>query len=588
MKKLHHLFLFIGILFSCQNEDDPDIIINIPKKEYTVESTGGIVDIILQSSMEPSIDIEKKEWLHSVNTRSEQFNIKSFICDPNPLTQERTSKIIFTIPGSEIIQTILITQKASVSSEPCITSFVFEADKNPQLLISDIVATINKDGTISAHVPYVLPHKQLIPTIKLDNEKTWVKVPENMEGLNFSSPLNITIENTEGKTKEYKVLVYAFTGLPVMYINTENDTEITSKEEYVNAHLRIVEDIYTRSGEIFESDVTIKGRGNSTWSLPKKPYALKFDKKTSLLGEPKDKSWVLLANYTDKTNLRNEASFFMGRISNLEWTPRTHFVELFMNEVYCGTYQLCEKIKIADSRVNITDDGYLMEIDQPDRIGPEDISFKTKNLTFCVKDPDIEKNGERHKWISDYVNKAEEALLGSNFLDETEGYANYFDKVSFVDWYLINEITKNNDACFFSSCYLNITPGGKLKMGPLWDYDIALGNVNYNDNQSYEGFWIKKKVTWFSRMFEDPSFVALVKERFAYFKSKENDMLTNINENATYLKFSVIENNAKWNTLYEQTWPNYAVWGSYNNEVQYLKQWLSKRLAWLESAFSEL
>ncbi|MCS2404190.1 CotH kinase family protein [Bacteroides salyersiae] len=85
-------------------------------------------------------------------------------------------------------------------------------------------------------------------------------------------------------------------------------------------------------------------------------------------------------------------------------------------------------------------------------------------MTFCVKDPDIEKNGERHKWISDYVNKAEEALLGSNFLDETEGYANYFDKVSFVDWYLINEITKNNDACFFSSCYLNITPGGKLKM----------------------------------------------------------------------------------------------------------------------------
>ena len=109
MKKLHLLFLFIGI--SCQNEDDPDIIINIPKKEYTVESTGGIVDIILQSSMEPSIDIEKKEWLHSVNTRSEQFNIKSFICDPNPLSQERTSKIIFTIPGSEIIQTILITQK---------------------------------------------------------------------------------------------------------------------------------------------------------------------------------------------------------------------------------------------------------------------------------------------------------------------------------------------------------------------------------------------------------------------------------------------------------------------------------------------
>lgn len=89
-------------------------------------------------------------------------------------------------------------------------------------------------------------------------------------------------------------------------------------------------------------------------------------------------------------------------------------------------------------------------------------------------------------------------------------------------------------------------------------------------------------------MFEDPTFVALVKERFAYFKSKKNDIMTDINENASYLKYSVVENNAKWNTLYQYTWPNFAIWGSYDNEVQYLKQWLDGRFEWLDKAFSAL
>ncbi|WP_455585233.1 CotH kinase family protein [Bacteroides sp.] len=589
MKSIYFLLFIIGVLFSCQKEDEPDITFNIPKKDYSVESIGGTIDIFFQTDATFNVEIEQKEWLHSVSTRTLQLNMLSLACDPNPTSAQRTSKVIFTIPNSDITQTVVITQKAADSIEPRIVSFVFEAAKNPQLLIEDIAATINEDGTISAQIPYIIPDKNLVPTIKLaDEQTTWIKTPETTDNINFSSPVKITIENTEGNTKEYEVSVYAFTGLPVVYIHTENDAEISSKEEYVNAHIRIVEDIHTRSGDIFESDVTIKGRGNSTWSLPKKPYALKFSKKTSLLGEPKDKSWVLLANYTDKTNLRNETSFYLGRISNLEWTPRTHFVELFINEVYYGTYQLCEKIKIAESRVNVTDDGYLLEIDQPDRIDPEDASFKTSLIAICVKDPDIEINGERHKWISNYVNTAEKVLLGDNFLDENEGYAKYFDKTSFADWYLINEITKNNDGCFFSSCYMNIVPGGKLKMGPLWDFDIALGNVNYNNNQSYEGFWIKEKVTWFSRMFKDPSFLALVKERLAYFKSRKNDILLDINENATYLKYSVIENNAKWGTLYQQTWPNYAVWGSYSNEVQYLKQWLDNRFDWLEKAFSEL
>ena len=104
---------------------------------------------------------------------------------------------------------------------------------------------------------------------------------------------------------------------------------------------------------VFESEMKIKGRGNSTWGLPKKPYKIKFDSKKSLMGFPADKEWVLLANYTDKTQLRNELAFFMGRISSFEYTPRTAFVEVIINGVYNGTYQLTEQLKISKNGLEI-------------------------------------------------------------------------------------------------------------------------------------------------------------------------------------------------------------------------------------------
>jgi hypothetical protein len=313
---------------------------------------------------------------------------------------------------------------------------------------------------------------------------------------------------------------------------------------------------------------------------------MKFDKKTSLLGEPKDKEWVLLANYTDKTSLRNETALFMGRLSLLEWTPRTHFVEVFLNDIYDGTYQLCEQIKIAEDRVNVTDDGYLLEVDQLSKLEAGDVYFQTSRLLFNIKEPDTEKDSERYNWIKNYVTNVEDMLYAENF-DPATGYVQYVDISSFVDWYLISEITKNNDAIMWSSCYLNIAPNGKLKMGPLWDFDIALGNVNYNKNEEPTGFYIAG-APWFVQLLKDPVFVAQVKTRFAYFKSRKNEILSNINSGAEYLKYSVIENNSRWQTLYEYTWPNYAIWGAYNNEVQYMKNWLDTRFDWLEQAFNAM
>ncbi|MBR2359022.1 MAG: CotH kinase family protein [Bacteroidaceae bacterium] len=469
-------------------------------------------------------------------------------------------------------------------------NFRFLAKNNPEVLISDIECTIIGDSIIECLIPYIVENKILIPSFEVSEGKITINdndVVSDETKIDCAKPLIIRLEGEE-KTFFFILRVKSFTGLPVVYIDTENAVDITSKDDYVNGFIRIVEDIETRaSGDIFESAIKIKGRGNSTWGMPKKPYKIKFDEKTSLFEEPADKEWVLLANYTDKTSLRNEIAFEMGRISNLDYTCRTHYVEVILNGIYNGTYQLGEQLKIAKHRVNVGDDGYLLEIDA--RVTAEDVAFKVAHISqpVNIKEPDMEMESEAYNYVVQYLQKADSALFSENFMDATNGYARYLDVESFVEWYLINEIAKNNDACFFTSCYMNLVRDGKLKMGPLWDFDIAFGNVNYNGCEKPEGFWIKP-VAWYARLFQDPNFVQKVKERFAYFYNKRKDIYTKINTNAEYLRYSIIENNNKWKTLYVYTWPNNTIWGSYENEVQSVKIWLEKRFQWLNEQFAAM
>lgn len=474
--------------------------------------------------------------------------------------------------------------------EPQLLSISFLSKDNSMQLVEDVKGEIIGDSIVECWIKNIVNDKLLIPHFEYTGESVTidnVSAKSDETQIDFKTPIKLTVSN-QGKTKDYTVYVHSFTGLPVLWIETEGRAEITSKDDYLNAHLKLVEDVRTRSaGGVTEADVKIKGRGNSTWGMPKKPYALKFDEKTSLLDEPEDKSWVLLANYADKTSLRNQTAFYMGNISNLDYTPRFHYVDLMLNGRYNGTYQLGDKLKISKNRVNVGDDGFLMEIDA--KAGADEITFKTNHLgqPVNIKDPDVEVNDENYNYIKDYVITAERALFSDDFKDMDKGWQKYMDMDSFVDWYLINEIAKNNDACLFTSCYMNLKRGDKLKMGPLWDFDIAFGNVNYNGTYLTDGFWIKN-TTWYSRLFEDPAFVAKVKERFDYFYNRKNDIMNEINANAQYLRYSAQENNNKWHTLYTYTWPNYDIWGCYQNEVQSMKEWLNARFEWLKTEFDKM
>ena len=474
---------------------------------------------------------------------------------------------------------------------PHLSCFSFLAEDNPAVIISDINGEIIGDSIVICWIRYIVENKELIPNIKYDGDTLYINgdivSKESRRTIDFSKPTQILIK-TKNEEKRYTIYLYAFTGLPVVWIETENRQEIVSKEDYVKASFRLVEDVVTRSaGDIIEDSVLIKGRGNSSWQMPKRAYRLKFDRKVSLIDEPSDKSWVLIPNYSDKTSLRNALGFYMGRQSMIEYTPRFHFVELMLNGRYHGLYQLCEKIKASENRVNVGKEGYVMEIDFRADSENDSRFFRVPHIenAINIKEPDVEYGDVSFNLIQSYINEVDSVLFCDNFKDSISGWQKYLDVNSFVDWYLINEISNNTDARQTSSIYLNYSIGGKLKMGPLWDFDIAFGNCSYR--YSHEGFWIREG-QWYSRLFEDPFFVEKVKERFDFFYEKKNLFQSYINDMSNYLRYSVQENENRWGTLYEYTWTNYDIWGSYQNEIQSLKIWIDRRFEWLKYQFDNM
>ena len=244
---------------------------------------------------------------------------------------------------------------------------------------------------------------------------------------------------------------------------------------------------------VYEVATQIKGRGNYTWKWDKKPYALKLGKKSKVLGMPAHKRWILLANWRDHTLLRNDATFELSRRAGLPYTVKGQFVELEFNGEYRGNYYLCEQIKIDENRVNITpleDDfndlsgGYLMEIDSYwDEINKFKSEYFTLNYMFKEPDEDPAADGfdsryqDGYTWMENYINEFEKVLKTKSAVVERKEYEQYLDVGSAIKFLLVNELSGNRD--FFQngthsgphSTYLYKDKGGKLFMGPGWDFD---------------------------------------------------------------------------------------------------------------------
>jgi len=260
---------------------------------------------------------------------------------------------------------------------------------------------------------------------------------------------------------------------------------------------------------------------------------------------------------------------------------------VYLNGEKLGLYLVAQKVEESKNRLNIGDDGYLLEIDQLERLDEGDVYFYSDHFLLNIKEPDLEEGSDKVDFVKDYINTFENALFSSNFTSPTYGYRKYIDVESVVDRYLINEIAKNVDAAWFASIFMHIIPGEKLKFGPIWDFDLGFGNVNYADAEYPEGFWVKAN-PWIDRMMKDPYFVSLVKERYSYFRNHQNHLFDKMDLDVAYISQAIEENNDIWQTFGEWVWPNAVVYETHAQEVEYLKSWITERLAWMDSGINSL
>lgn len=405
---------------------------------------------------------------------------------------------------------------------------------------------------------------------------------------NMSSLANLNNSKTDESLEDPNFIPQVFE-LPVLSIETKDLAPVADKEVYLDAEITVAEPI--KSSPIVNQELLvaqIKGRGNSTWDMAKKPYRIKLKKAEEILGMPAHKDWALLANYSDKTLLRNQMALQTAAKLGFAWTPRAKQVEVFLNGQYQGLYLLTETITVDQNRVDVyeagkkedalaaSEMGYLLEIDE--RLD-EDFCFRTniKNLPFCLKAPKAEQKTK--DYIVNYLNDVESALFANDF---KQRYPQLIDVQSFIDFYLLNEVAKNIDAKEFSSIYLHKDVKGKLKMGPVWDFDLGFGNANYNGVDNPDDFYVKLG-PWFAQLFTDPEFELQVKKRWKETKSKIWDKLSEQIDNNSQFIFTAQENNfRRWLILDQYVWPNPVVTGTYEGEVDYLKTWIQKRILWLD------
>lgn len=382
-----------------------------------------------------------------------------------------------------------------------------------------------------------------------------------------------------------------------------------------------------RGSGVPASEVTsrFRVRGNATaYALIKLSFKVKLDKKASLLGLPKSKDWVLLANFYDRSLLRTDLAFEASRRVGLAWTPTMASVELWQNGYYAGVYQLGEGIEVDQDRVDIDvpevtaggfdphssrDGGYLLEADYRDDTDPQ---FSTSHgLKLHLKEPqgeDFASQADVDTYLGgvrESTQAFEDALYSTGFKDPTNGYRKYVDVPSFINWYLVNEIMKNHDSGFAASVWFYRDHGGKLAMGPAWDFDQSSGARTDLGLGDPTGWFLRKNwypasgVTmmtgpqghWLNRMFEDPWFVEQVRQRWEqvrtglltlpdYLRAEAEALAPAATRNFTDLigpppgyRLPIGWTFLEGDGIFFSSWPA---------TVDHVNYWLSDRLAWMD------
>lgn len=548
-----------------------------------------------------------------------------------------------------------------VTDRPVFTSFSFEAKNNTGKILEKKLVfngnstkpvdnaaeemTVGRDS-VTGCIPYLYDFK-LKPTFTV-SDGTTVKIDgvEQTSGINevdFSKPIVYTLSNGD-ETRAFTVAV-TNSGLPVVVLTQSGGGSESWAEAGINVRSKDADWVETDKMAVYKADGSvdmeeafcgIRLRGNSTQKFPKKPFAIKLVDKAPVLGMPKHKRWVLLANWMDRTMLRNAVALEVAHRTDsayindgIGWSPRGTSVEVVMDGRHVGNYYFCEQIKIDGDRVDITDCyedvenptpetcGYLLEFDDAmDEVN----NFRTSRGIPCMFKDEVPANSEFFNYVKNKVEGIENSLNAENY---EEAYKN-LDINSVIDYFFIQELTFNDEYKHPKSVYMLIDGDGKLTAGPVWDFDWQTF-INYDKvqamNSKYGGTYSCRNTNewlygasklaeyhgipgiwddydyvndqpymWYPLLFKDTNFRAKVQERWGVIYPQLLNVVAKIDEFAALNKVSEQFNYAMWPLVGLKNSVGSAFNGdedmSFDEAIATMKQAYTERLEWMNSSIT--
>ena len=433
--------------------------------------------------------------------------------------------------------------------------------------------------------------------------------------------------------------------VPTVYISTKGNTIVNEPKVQSIMQIQLGDTI------VFRSNIGIEYRGSTSFRLfDQKSYGIELrdaadnDTDSAIMDFPKQSDFILYAPANDKSLIRNTLIYDLSNQIGM-YATRTKYVQLNIDGQYLGLYVLMEKIKRDKNRVNITKmantditgsavtGGYIFKIDKSagdnslvgwdaDAIYTEALGFRSKydpngnKLTYSAFGPkkgaetyfmyEYPKNDAivdaQKKYVQSYFSNFEDVLLSDHYKDPINGYQNFIDINSFIDFLILNEFAYNPDA-YRLSTFMHKERLGKLKMGPIWDFNLGFGNddraafnnastwmFNFNNFYSNDGWLIN---FWWKRLLSDPNFTDRLKSRWAALRTNtlsENNINETINKHITLLRNtkSIEKHFDRWRILGVKLPFNNFVGNSHQEEIDFLKSWIRKRLTWMDSEMGKL
>ena len=570
------ILVTILLLFSACKDEEPPISSTKELLNFSIlkSDNQGKVANDVEASIQGSVitlPLDKYDDLKSLIAVFE-YNGKSITIngveqESGVTSNDYSQPLVFTVEaedGSKQQYTVEIALKDT----GVLSAFRF-LKKNNAFLTADVSSSIGEESII----PLVtFSQSELIPTFTTNAVKVLVDEVEQKSGMtknDFSSPVVYQFIMRNGETFQYTVKAeFLLSAIPELTITTTDPSiaEIPSKDYYLEGTLAV----NGRGGyEDYTGKTEVKGRGNSTWGYPKKPYRLKLNKKAEICGLGKAKNYVLLANHLDPTLMLNSVAFKIGRLLELPFTNHAIPVDVVLNGIYKGSYLLTEQIEVKENRVDLDENNSVMW--ELDSYWDDEPKFKSTafNLPVMVKDPDLTTEQFEY-WKKDFnaftTQFAKEPLEGNSYVDmiDIESVAKFL-----ITFNLVHNMEINHP----KSVFLHQEGNGKSVMGPIWDFDWAYdyeGTSNHFGRYNTPLFSSSMNgvgTAFFQRFLQDSRVKAIYKRTWQDFKNNKLDaLLQYVDDYAVMLKPSVERNSELW----ENT-------RSFDTKVKELKTWLRTR-----------